>query len=116
MDKTEIKKIVGEKIRTKRTYLKLSQFVLGEKAGINQRQVAQIECGKSMPSLNTLIKFSEIFKCEIAYFFENNEFKSAKELKQEIINQIEYYDYTQLEMLHTFFRNFTMINTPKFKI
>lgn len=46
MEKAEVKKYVGQKVRAYRLHLKLSQFALGEKVGINQRQVAQIECGK----------------------------------------------------------------------
>ena len=109
MDKADVKKYVGQKVRTYRLHLKLSQFALGEKAGINQRQIAQIEAGKSLPSLSTLIKFSEIFHCEIGEFFEQNIVKTKEELKQEIINILDDFHAGQLEFICLFIRHFSLI-------
>lgn len=109
MDKAEVKKYVGQKIRTYRLHLKLSQFALGEKAGINQRQIAQIECGKSLPSLNTLIKFAEIFECEIGDFFEYPIIKTDRELKQEINAIVETFNSSQLIFIHSYLKKFSMV-------
>ncbi len=113
MDKAEVKKNVGQKVRTYRLNLKLSQFALGEKADINQRQIAQIESGKSLPSLNTLLKFCEIFHCEIGEFFEQNIVKTREELKQEIINIIDDFNFGQLEFIYLYIRNFSMVRSKK---
>jgi len=81
MDDVEIKKLVGKKIKYHRKALKLSQFELGEKIEINQRQIAQIECGKSFPSLSTLNKLSKALNCDLRMFFEYNSFKPSSELR-----------------------------------
>lgn len=109
MEKAEVKKYVGQKVRAYRLHLKLSQFALGEKVGINQRQVAQIECGKSLPSLNTLIKLAEIFRCEIGEFFEPQIMKSDEELKQEINMIIETFNTSQLLFIHSYLKQFSMV-------
>ncbi len=113
MDKAEVKKYVGQKIRTYRLHLKLSQFALGEKAGINQRQIAQIECGKSLPSLNTLIKLAEIFHCEIGEFFEPQVTKNDDELKKEINIIMESFNTSQLLFLYSYVKNFSMVKLKK---
>jgi len=113
MEKAEVKKYVGQKVRAYRLHLKLSQFALGEKAGINQRQVAQIECGKSLPSLNTLIKLAEIFSCEIGEFFEPQVIKSDDEIKQEINMIIETFSTSQLLFIHSYLKQFSMIKLKK---
>lgn len=113
MDKTEVKKYVGQKVRAFRLHLKLSQFVLGEKAGINQRQIAQIECGKSLPSLNTLIKFSEIFQCQIGDFFQPEILKTDSELIQEINDIVETFDSSQLIFIHSYLKQFSMLQLKK---
>lgn len=111
MDKTEVKKYVGQKVRAYRLHLKLSQFALGEKAGINQRQIAQIECGKSLPSLNTLIKFVEIFNCELGEFFEPQIMKTDEELKRDINKLIETFSTSQLLFIHSYLKQFSMLKT-----
>jgi len=105
MDKSEIKKLVGQKIKKHRTRLKLSQFALGEKVHINQRQIAQIECGKSLPSLNTLINFAEIFNCEISELFETEDFKSREEFLFEINSHLNKFDKQQLESILSIIKN-----------
>ena len=111
MDKAEVKQYVGQKVRTYRLHLKLSQFALGEKVGINQRQIAQIECGKSLPSLSTLIKLSEIFRCEIGEFFEQQIRKSDDEIKQEISDIVGTFNSNQLLFIHSYIKQFSMVKS-----
>lgn len=113
MDKTEVKKFVGQKVKNYRQYLKLSQFALGEKVGINQRQIAQIECGKSLPSLNTLVKFAEIFHCEIGEFFEKPNLKSEEELKQEVCLIVQELSLEQLEFIHPIIKRLSKVKFKK---
>jgi len=89
-DTSKIKKAVGAKIKKHRNNLGLTQFVLGEKIGIDQRQIAQIESGKSFPSLKTLTKLANEFKCEISDFFSvRNETKHSKERLLELIPSLK---------------------------
>ena len=56
MDDKKVKILLGKRIKQLRQSFNFTQFVLGEKIDINQRQVAQIESGHSFPSLSTLVK------------------------------------------------------------
>ena len=89
MKENTVKQLVGCKIKKYRHYNNLTQFKLGELIDINQRQVAQIELGKSFPSLTTLTKLAELFECNISDFFENDDEIGEKELKTILANLIE---------------------------
>ena len=88
MDEKEIKKLLGLRIKQLRKCLNLTQFELGEKIGIDQRQVAYIEGGNSFPSLKTLIKFSTIFDCPIKELFNYEHLQTAQNMKSEIVKKI----------------------------
>ncbi|MBR1753920.1 helix-turn-helix transcriptional regulator [bacterium] len=70
MDEEIEKKLFGKRIRELRKNLHLTQFELGEKANIDQRQIAYIECGHSMPSVKTMIKLAEVFDCQLKDLFD----------------------------------------------
>ncbi len=89
MDETSVKIQVGAKIKKYRQINKLTQFKLGEMIDINQRQVAQIELGKSFPSLPTLIKLANVFNCAVADLFEDEDSISDETLKLSLINTIK---------------------------
>lgn len=88
-DTSKIKKSVGSKIKKYRNNLGLTQFILGEKIGIDQRQIAQIESGKSFPSLKTLAKLATEFKCQVGDFFASDrEEINAKEKLFDLIDAL----------------------------
>lgn len=105
MNENSLKLQVGANIKKYRQFYKLTQFKLGEMIDINQRQVAQIELGKSFPSLPTLIKLTKLFKCRIADLFEADEQISEKELKTILINLIEKLDYKNCQKLYSIIKN-----------
>ena len=70
MDEITVKKLFGLRIKQLRKKLNLTQFSLGEKVGIDQRQVAYIEGGNCLPSLKTMLKFTEVFGCQIKDLFD----------------------------------------------
>lgn len=67
------KKRIGKRIREERKKIKLNQENFGWKLrdynirGFNRETVAKWEKGEALPSLDILLKMSEIFDCEIGY-------------------------------------------------
>lgn len=106
MNETLIKQNVGLKIKKYRQCLELTQFKLGELIDINQRQVAQIECGKSFPSLATLLKMSVVFQCKLSDFFEFNDYNNEDVLKTEMKSIIEKTDYDNCKRLYAVMKAF----------
>ncbi len=109
MKDIEVKRTVGKKIKKFRQKNGLTQFKLGELVDINQRQIALIESGKSFPSLTTLVKFTEVFNCNIADFFEAEPLVSERDLKDLLIEQIEKADYSDCKRLYSVMTSFLNI-------
>lgn len=109
MDEALVKQRVGAKIKKFRTSQKLTQFKLGELVDINQRQIAMIESGKSFPSLNTLVKLSNVFDCTIADFFDNEIPQDEKFLKDILKKQIDNLDYSNCKRLYFVIKNLLLL-------
>ncbi len=100
----EIKKAIGKQIKAYRKLFGLTQFSLGEKLEINQRQIAILESGKSFPSLKTLVNLSNVFNCNVADFFPDN--INEKKTRTEVLSLIDKMDYQQIKALKIFIENF----------
>lgn len=101
MDEKEIKQIIGKKIKNKRKELKLTQEQLGLAIGINQRQVALIEKGRSFPMLSTFVKLAEFFECEITDLFPDEKIDTLDESKIKFIELIKNSSLEQLNKLYS---------------
>ena len=109
MKDTEIKELVGEKIKKFRRKNNLTQFRLGELVDINQRQVALIESGKSFPSLPTLVNFANVFNCKIADFLDSETISSERDLKELLKQEIDKADFDDCKRLYTIMKSFMNI-------
>ena len=99
MDAETVKKLLGKNIKSYRRTLGLTQAELGSKIGIDQRQVAYIENGHCFPSLQTLLKFAEIFECELKNIFEF-ETEVKKDLKAELSQKVSTLDNKKSKVLY----------------
>ncbi len=61
---------LSETLRMRRLYLKLSQQDLAKKAKISQGTVAQIESGRKLPSLTTLLHLSRALDLSLGQIFD----------------------------------------------
>lgn len=104
MNEQEIKLKVGNKIKDYRKSLKLTQQALGDIIGINQRQVALIETGKSFPMLSTMIKLADVFKCNVNDFFEILAEKPQQELTTQIKTSIDNCNLKELKQIDYFIK------------
>ena len=100
MDDKKVKILLGKRIKQLRQNFNFTQFVLGEKIDINQRQVAQIESGHSFPSLSTLVKLAKVYNCEIKDLFNYNHLEKEEKVKENIINIISNLDKKDAQLLY----------------
>lgn len=56
---------IGERIRTKRKELNITQTQIQDKTGISSGNLSTIESGKTLPSATALINLSKILNCSI---------------------------------------------------
>lgn len=105
MDETIVKRLLGLKIKQYRHALSLTQFELGEKADINQRQVTLIETGKSFPSLKTLLAFCSIFNCTLADLFQFEHLKDSELIKKELCEMFENFSEPKLQIIYQLSKN-----------
>lgn len=103
----DLKKI-GKRIRFERRSLGFSRAeVFGEALHIGRTQVEQIEQGKRLPDLDTLVKMAELFDCEIGYLL--CEYDSKTRAATDICNKtgLSAEAVYQLEKLQTLNSPFT---------
>lgn len=62
---------VGQRVRTRRTLMGLSQEKLGEAIGLTFQQVQKYERGTNRISASKLWKLSKILDVSVSYFFED---------------------------------------------
>ena len=97
---SDIKKILGKRIKDLRKARKLTQEQLAEMVDIDQRTLSAIECGINFPTKN-LIKIAQALNIEIKELFEfDNKELSDNEIKQEIINLLEYINSRDLNIVY----------------
>lgn len=73
MAKGVINKVLfGKKIKNMREDLNLTQFALAEKVGISQNFLGDIERGLKLPSVETLIKLSNVLKISLDSLFSDS--------------------------------------------
>lgn len=101
---SNIKKLLGLRIKEYRKSFHMTQEKLAELVGIGTPNISYIETGKFAPSVETLEKLSEIFgiKPYELYMFEH--FKSPKDLKKELITALDK-DEKLLRMMYKFYRS-----------
>lgn len=100
MDESKIKLVVGKTIKRYRKAFNLTQMQLGEIIGINQKQIALIETGKSFPMLSTMTKLAEVFNCSVSDFFELVESNNKETLQVQIQDIINHCDVEELKQVY----------------
>lgn len=89
------KKLFGKKIKDYRERSQLTQFELGERVGISQNFLGDIERGKKLPSISKLILLSNALKVSLDTLFSdslNNVVSEPEEI---------YYTDRQLALMHS---------------
>lgn len=75
----------GDKIKSKRRELNLSQEELANKLGLTRQAISKWETEKSTPTMTNLRELAEVFGVDMAYFIGEN--KSEERVKKEELNK-----------------------------
>ena len=100
MDEDVSKKLLGRRIKQLRKSKNLTQFALGERIDIDQRQIAYIEGGNCFPSLKTLSKFADFFNCSLKDLFDFEYIETNPNLRSNLIKEIENLNDKELSFYH----------------
>lgn len=65
----EFDKLIGERLRARRRFLKMSQQDLGNSIGITFQQIQKYENGTNKISASTLLGISQTLETSIEYFY-----------------------------------------------
>ena len=79
MDIKELYKSIGQKVRDKRISIGMTLEELSEKVDRDWSYLSQIERGKSVPSIETLVKISEVLDIPLGDLFKTH--KPVKKYK-----------------------------------
>jgi transcriptional regulator with XRE-family HTH domain len=63
----EVKKIIGEMISNKRYELELTQLELAHKCGLSRSYIGDIEAGRYMPSVRSLISIASALRLDLSF-------------------------------------------------
>jgi transcriptional regulator with XRE-family HTH domain len=95
----DVKKLIGERVRTLRNRRNLSQEVLAGRVGIDMKSLSRLERGAHYPSLETLEKIQVELGVELKDFFDFEKFPSADEMRDFLIRAARDADYATLERM-----------------
>ncbi len=98
---SDIKKLLGNRIKELRKAQDISQQQLAELANIDQRSLSHIECGDNFPS-KSMIEIASALKVTLPELFD---FEHHKTDKQEMVEYIkENIEYLEQADVKTFYR------------
>ena len=98
---SNIKKLLGNRIREIRRSKNLTQEKLAELVGIGTPNISYIETGKFAPSMDTLEKIAEVLEVKPFELYMFEPLKPANELRQELIKAMD--DENLLKLLYKFY-------------
>jgi transcriptional regulator with XRE-family HTH domain len=101
----DVKKLVGERVRTLRKRKNFSQEVLAGKVGIDMKSLSRLERGAHYPSLETLEKIQVALSVELKDFFDFEKSPSADEMRDFLIRAVRDADYATLERMSAVVRS-----------
>jgi transcriptional regulator with XRE-family HTH domain len=76
------KKLLGARIKELRKLSGISQEELAAGIGVDPKHVSRLEVGGSFPSLETLLKISQILEVELKTFFEFQHLQAEEEINK----------------------------------
>ncbi len=62
---------IGQKIKSRRKELGITQETIANKLEVNPSHISNIECGRANPSLTAIIKIANILQCSVDYFISH---------------------------------------------
>ena len=72
-------KKIQTRVRFLRGLFHISQAELSRQTGLTPAAISQIEDGSRLPSVKTLVRLSNYFKCSVDHIIMNDDFSGSKE-------------------------------------
>ncbi len=105
----DIKKLLGNRIKSIRKARNLTQEKLAEIVGIGTPNISYIECGKFAPSIDTFKKIADALNVEPYELYRFDSKKTPDEMISELIQAVKN-DEKLLDLIYKFY------NTIRFNI
>lgn len=86
---SNIKKLLGQRIKELRKSKKITQEELAEKIGIGTSNISYIENGKYAPSIENFEKIAEVLEVEPCELYKFAHHKTTSEIKSELFTALE---------------------------
>lgn len=99
---TDIKKLLGRRIKELRTKKGLTQEKLAELVGVGERNLSKIECGNNFVTSETLTNILNALDVEPTELFNFQHLKNIEDLKTELIDAIKN-DKIDIKLLYQFY-------------
>jgi transcriptional regulator with XRE-family HTH domain len=81
----DIEAQIGERIRSRRIQVGMSQILLGEALGVTFQQVQKYEKGANRVSAGRLLKIAEVLECDIVNFYKG--LRSDRSISDSLFSQ-----------------------------
>lgn len=78
MVKENVRKELGQIIKSKRIEKKFTQRKLADLVNISRNYISDIETGRYMPSVDTLIKIAKVLKIDLNFLLKMTEIQGEK--------------------------------------
>lgn len=102
METSDIKKLLGKRIKELRKSRKMTQEQLAEKVGIGTPNISYFETGKYTPSIETLFKIATVLNYEMYEFYCFNFHMSIKKIQSEL-SEVLKNDENTTRLLYKFY-------------
>ena len=103
---TNIKLLLGRRIKEYRKKLNLTQAKLAELVNVDNKHISCIESGKNFPSADLIDRLATALKIEPKDLFEYYHLQDSKNLKQDIIYILDNLSDVELEHTYKYIRTF----------
>ncbi len=101
---SNLKKLLGLRIKEIRKSLNMTQERLAELVGIGTPNISYIENGKFAPSVDTLEKMAKVMNVKPYEFYMFDHLDDIDSIKKELFNNLEQ-DDKLLRMMYKFYRS-----------
>jgi len=104
MNKPDIKKLFGKRIKELRIKMGLTQGQLAEMIDVGERNLSKIECGNVFVKASTIANLSYALKVEPKELFEFSHLEEKEIFKKNLIDSIKN-DKIDTELLYKIYRS-----------
>ena len=104
MNKPDIKKLFGKRIKELRIKMGLTQGQLAEMIDVGERNLSKIECGNVFVKASTIANLSYALKVEPKELFEFSHLEEKEIFKKNLIDSIKN-DKVDTELLYKIYRS-----------